>query len=487
MVEYSIDEALNVIGFGRLHYLIFFGCFTQQMFVSNEQFGISLVIVAASCDYYVDEHRMSWLMVATFAAQACSSHFMGYQADKIGRRKLMIIASTSCMTASFISSLMPEFWSFLVMRFVMGIFVPGPGMAVLTYLSEFTKFNLRPKVINFLYYAIGVSLMYMAGKQDIRVKIHKNYAITSWRILMWLQLVPGIVSCIIFTCTPESPKYYLSVGKPDKAYAVLEKCCRSSKGKDVTLKSLGIDSLRPPETYALETTKTGCARVWEETKPIFTPPILKPMMLITFTLFLLFGTGFGLTVWIPRALKLGNDLHKDLILCDMIDEAHAKNITFTESPCHLSMRTLEASIYLGACAILFSVLITVLFVWTHRKIILLLMASLSVAGGLMLNFVKIHELVIVGCVFLTVPALCSIRLALSVLIDAIPTHLRSKAVSLSTMFGRVGVLVASMYVGYTLSWNCFVTFNMFVVFMAGVILLVSFLPFDGKTGSRVAL
>lgn len=38
-------------------------------------------------------------------------------------------------------------------------------MAVLTYVSEFTKFKLRPKVINFLYYAIGVSLMYMAGKQ----------------------------------------------------------------------------------------------------------------------------------------------------------------------------------------------------------------------------------------------------------------------------------------------------------------------------------
>ncbi|XP_017957497.1 uncharacterized protein LOC108652006 isoform X3 [Drosophila navojoa] len=304
---------------------------------------------------------------------------------------------------------------------------------------------------------------------------------------MWLQLVPGIVSCIILSCTPESPKYYLSVGKPDKAYAVLEKCCRSSKGKDVTLKSLGIDSLKPPETVALETTKTGCARIWEETKPIFTPPILKPMMLITFTLFLLFGTGFGLTVWIPRAVKMGNDLHKDLILCDMIDEAHRANITFTESACHLSMRTLEASLYLGTCAILFSVLITLLFIWTHRQVILLLFASFSVAGGLMLNFVKLHELVIIGLVLLTVPALCSIRLSLSVLIDAIPTHLRSKAVSLSTMFGRVGVLVASMYVGYTLSWNCFVTFNMFVLCMTAVILLVSFLPFDGKTGSRTVL
>lgn len=39
-------------------------------------------------------------------------------------------------------------------------------MALLTYLSEFTKVELRPKVINFLYYAIGFSLIYMAGKQS---------------------------------------------------------------------------------------------------------------------------------------------------------------------------------------------------------------------------------------------------------------------------------------------------------------------------------
>lgn len=52
------------------------------------------------------------------------------------------------------------------------------------------------------------------------------------------------------------------------------------------------------------------------------------LLCVSFTL----HRGFGLTVWIPRALKWGNDIHKESILCDMIDEAHAKNITFTESP-----------------------------------------------------------------------------------------------------------------------------------------------------------
>lgn len=83
---------------------------------------------------------------------------------------------------------------------------------------------------------------------DLRLRVHKDYAITSWRILMWAQLVPGIISCFMLWGMPESPKYYLSVGKSNEAYAVLERCCRYNKGKDVTLKSLGIDSLKKPES-----------------------------------------------------------------------------------------------------------------------------------------------------------------------------------------------------------------------------------------------
>lgn len=36
------------------------------------------------------------------------------------------------------------------------------------------------------------------------------------------------------------------------------------------------------------------------------------------------------------------------------------------------------------------------------------------------------------------------------------------------MFGRLGVLASSLFVGYTLKCNCFVTFNAFVVMMLGM-------------------
>jgi len=102
-----------------MQFLIFFSCAAQQMYVSNEQMVLGLITVAASCDFKIDEHRMALLMAAVFLAQVGSNHYMGYKSDEIGRRKLLLITSTITMLISFMSSLMPEFWSFLVMRFIM--------------------------------------------------------------------------------------------------------------------------------------------------------------------------------------------------------------------------------------------------------------------------------------------------------------------------------------------------------------------------------
>lgn len=107
-------------GFGRMQLIIFFGCAIQQFYVTNEQFGISLITVAARCELNIGDHHLSWLMTAGLIAQVCTSHYMGFKSDEIGRRKLLVITSTLTIVTSFISSLMPEFWSFLVMRFIVG-------------------------------------------------------------------------------------------------------------------------------------------------------------------------------------------------------------------------------------------------------------------------------------------------------------------------------------------------------------------------------
>jgi len=63
---------------------------------------------------------------------------------------------------------------------------------------------------------------------------------------MIVNLLPGVISCIMVYYLPESPKFYLSINEDEKAMEVLEKCCRYNKGKDVTLKSLGFESVSQP-------------------------------------------------------------------------------------------------------------------------------------------------------------------------------------------------------------------------------------------------
>jgi len=69
---------------------------------------------------------------------------------------------------------------------------------------------------------------------------------SGWRILLLCNQLPGVIGIIILIFLPESPKYYLSVGEQEKAMKVMERVCRMNKGKNVTLESLGVNSLTQP-------------------------------------------------------------------------------------------------------------------------------------------------------------------------------------------------------------------------------------------------
>ncbi|ALC40782.1 CG33234 [Drosophila busckii] len=384
MVEEDIDVVLQKLGFGRMQFIIFFGCAIQQWYVSNEQFGSGIAGVAAGCDLNIDDERSSWMIASIFTSQILSSNVWGFLSDEIGRRKQMLIAAAMTMILSSISALMPNFWLFLANRFLVGCFVTGLAQAVLTYVSEFTQISLRPRIIIFVCYFIGLSMIYVPAMLLLpqpAVRISRYISMSSWRLLLWMNLFPGLIAFVLIYSMPESPKYYLSVDKHDEAYAVLNWCCRLNKGKDVTLQSLGIDRIALP-------------RLRRSTMPI--------------------------------------------------------RIT---------------SRYL-------------LLMRFHRKTILILFSSVSVIAGLLLNVARGYYVLLICYVLLCVPPLCTLHMVLSVIIDVIPTRLRSKAVAFSMMIGRVGTLMATLYVGYTFTNNCFITFNAYVIIMIVSLILILLLPKD---------
>ncbi|XP_032290804.1 uncharacterized protein [Drosophila virilis] len=309
-------------------------------------------------------------------------------------------------------------------------------------------------------------------------QISGDYAISGWRVLSMTNLLPGMISLFMLLPMPESPKYYLSVQKTQEALDALEMCCRYNKGKNVTLKSLGIESVTQSNLRrdSLVPDKNFFRRVWQDTKPLLQGSNVRYMLIVIGIMFLMFATGAVLTVWMPRVLKMTSEVEDSMVLCDVLKEYAAQNASTGVSKCHLATANLLASLYHGSACLVGFMMISVLLICLNRKTILLCFSILSSLSGFMLNFVIHDELVILAFVLLVVPPLCSMRLTLTVLIDVIATHLRSKAVALSMMCGRFGVLIGSLFMGYTLKCCCFVTFNVYVAGMSITILLIFFLP-----------
>ncbi|XP_002134703.2 synaptic vesicle glycoprotein 2C-like isoform X1 [Drosophila pseudoobscura] len=483
----DIDEVYGMLGFGRMQRTIFVCCILIQAYITNEQMGLALVVASSACDLHIDDHRMSWLMSAVFTAQILASHYMGDKADDIGRRKLMLISGSLMILSSLLSALMPEFWSFLVMRFLVGVFVSGPAVAMQTYLSEFTKFSLRPKVLNYVSYAIGFSMIIVpctAALIDVNILIYNDYVFSSWRLLILLNLLPGLTAFVMLYRLPESPKYYLSVNENGKALAVLEECCRINKGKDVTLASLGVNSVTQPRLRGATIKRNCVARLWYESLPLLQKPYVRNFFLTSTAVFVQFGLSFGLGVWMLRIRHLILQVEEDETICVLIKEHGDKKMKLPT--CDLRFENVMDSIYHGIFVLFLFILTSFLLMCSRRRTIILLYLLSAALAGFMCNFAQYDTLILIVFLIVIVPPICSLRLTLSLLIDLVPTHLRGKAVALALIFGRAGVLCASLFIGYTLRDHCYFTFNGFALAITVATIVILLLPSESKMMDRVS-
>ncbi|XP_022215427.2 putative transporter svop-1 isoform X2 [Drosophila obscura] len=486
----DIDDVFAMLGFGRMQVFIFFSCAIIQMYVTNEQLGLTVIVAGATCDLGIHDHRLSWLYATIISGQIVISPYMGYKADEIGRRRLLLITLILSLVFSLLSALMPDFWSFLVMRFIVGIFVTGPSTLVVTYLSEFTKISLRGSVINYQSYFIGISMVLTTCVASVLLplklshRIVNDYALTSWRVLGLLSLLPGLVGLVTMWLLPESPKYYLAVDRQEKAMEALERCCRLNKGKDVTLSSLGVESVTQPRLPEKPVHRSVFARQWYDVVPLLRGVYFRHLALASAAIFILLGTGAGLASWMLRVRHL-TLMNKDSeTICAVLDKFDENKMTLPK--CDLGMDDLKDSAFHGLAVLGFFIFTSILLIWFGRRVIVFAYVLGAALAGFLLNFAKDKTLILILFLVLIVTPLCSLRLTLTILIDLIPTNLRGKAVSLSMMVGCLGGLIASLFVGYTMKVSCYATFNTFVLALILCVVLIAMLPSDGKMSAKKA-
>lgn len=153
----------------------------------------------------------------TMAARPVGSAIFGAYADKIGRRRLLVLTIGGVGVMSFISALLPTFaqigvWSYVIfcfMRFVMGCFFGGEYAVGHTFAIEHAPPKRRGAIGGFI--QSGFPLGYVFASLVFALISHtvgsEGVLHYGWRIAFVTGVLPVFLALYIRKSLPESPEF----------------------------------------------------------------------------------------------------------------------------------------------------------------------------------------------------------------------------------------------------------------------------------------
>jgi sugar porter (SP) family MFS transporter len=152
------------------------------------------------------------LLLGAMIGAACA----GRLSDRLGRRRLIIIAAVVFTGGALLAALAPTVWVLIAARVIIGLAVGSAALVVPLYLSEIAPTEVRGAVtsLNQLMVVCGILAAFVV-----------NAILASsgdWRLMLGLAAVPSVVLLVGMLFMPETPRYLVHTGDEESAHAVLE-------------------------------------------------------------------------------------------------------------------------------------------------------------------------------------------------------------------------------------------------------------------------
>lgn len=227
-----------------------------------------------------DNWKMYVCHMACWAGSMTGFLISGLLADRIGRKKTILILLFLGGSGNALSPVFSSFEGFAALRFVTGMGASTVSSAVFVTAIEFTVSHRRSLIT--LIFAVSWSCLAAALPWI-------GYLVQSWRILLVTgAVVDVLLAGLVWFLVPESPRWLLSVGRREEAVASLSRIARFN-GKNVSEETLN-------KLLMLETDTDGAdAQVPPPEKPpgflrttlllVKSPRIRRLTLLIYFTWF----------------------------------------------------------------------------------------------------------------------------------------------------------------------------------------------------------
>jgi MFS transporter, putative metabolite transport protein len=180
--------------------------------------GIALIGIIPSL--HPTPGQTAALVGAAYAGGACGGLIFGHLADRFGRKLLFIVDLAFFLVFAALSGFAPNVVWLIVLRFCLGIGLGGDFPLSASYMSEFAPRDSRGRLGSWVgsFWWVGalcamlVAVLFLSFIPPI----------LSWRWILASGSVPALIALWLRGGLPESPRWLIVKGYPNKAYAILK-------------------------------------------------------------------------------------------------------------------------------------------------------------------------------------------------------------------------------------------------------------------------
>ncbi|XP_035245735.1 synaptic vesicle glycoprotein 2C-like [Anguilla anguilla] len=314
-------------GHGRFQWQLFFVLGLALMSDGVEVFVVGFVLPSAETDMCIPNSGAGWLGSIVYLGMMVGAFFWGGLSDKVGRRQALLVCMSVNGFFAFLSSFVQGYSVFLFCRMLSGFGIGGAVPIVFSFFSEVLAREKRGEHLSWLcmFWMIGgiyASAMAWAiiPHYGWSFSMGSAYQFHSWRVFVVVCALPCVCAVVTLTFMPESPRFFLEVGKHDEAWMVLKRIhdtnmrARGEPEKVFTVNRIKtpkqIDELvemqsesANPVSKALFRVKTELHGIWLTFLRCFNYPVRDNTIKLAIVWFSLSFGYYGLSVWFPDVIK----------------------------------------------------------------------------------------------------------------------------------------------------------------------------------------
>ena len=208
-------------------------------------FGFDMAVISGVLPLVQKQFNLSafqegWFVSAALVGCIVGVAFSGELADKIGRRRPLLLSAMLFLLSALGCALAPSLFLIITARFLGGVGIGLASNVVPLYISEIAPAKNRGRLITYYQFALtfGILVAYLTNAALVKYAFnHVNggtgwfSSITStevWRAMLGLGSIPAALFLVGLFAVPESPRWLFQRG-------------RVTEGNQV-LASLGIDT-----------------------------------------------------------------------------------------------------------------------------------------------------------------------------------------------------------------------------------------------------